>query len=116
MEKMPALVEASMELVEAGQGLVENAKPEIEALDTFSKVTAGAKTAIVAKDFIKIPNTIKKMVVDFKDEILETKDAIQAIKDLNKISLDAKKCAEDKKYQPRECYFHIHGEIKPTKK
>ena len=59
---------------------------------------------------------MKKMIEDFKDEILETKDAIQMLKDLNKVGDEAKKCAEAKKVYPRECYVHIHGDIKPTKK
>eukprot|EP00347_Sterkiella_histriomuscorum_P006763 403351521 len=116
LDKLPALVQSSMALVEAATSLVQNAQGEFEALSTFEKISAGAKTAIVAKDVVKIPNTIKKMILQFKDDIMDTKDAIQAIKDLNKIADDAKKCVKDKKHQPKECYIHIHGEIKPTKK
>lgn len=38
------------------------------------------------------------------------------LKDLNKVGEDSKKCIEAKKTTPRECYIHIHGDIRPTKK
>ena len=76
LNKLPKLVETAMSLVEAATSVVENAKGEIEALNAFEKVKAAAKTALVAKDVAKIPGAIKQKIEDFKQDIMDTKDAI----------------------------------------
>lgn len=67
LNKLPAIVESAMQLVEAVTGIVENAKGEIESLNAFEKVKAAAKAAVITKDVAKIPSTIKKMIEDFKE-------------------------------------------------
>lgn len=76
MEKLPKLVETAAELASAVSDLKDNAKDEFEALGGFEKVKAIAKTVGIMKDVPKIPVMIRQAIQTFKDDIMETKDAV----------------------------------------
>lgn len=68
-EKLPALINDIMRLVDKADTLRSNASDEFDELGDWGKVKAIAKTLKLLADLPKIPAYLKKFVADLKGEI-----------------------------------------------
>lgn len=89
--------------------MVDNAKPEFEALSGYGKVKAIANGAKLVSDSPKIPNFIKKTLSDLQNEIKEIQELSEILKNPQPIADNGKKCGDAKKFRPIECYEFIYG-------
>lgn len=73
-----------------------------------------AKCIGIIRTAPKIPGVVRSAIERFKNEILDTKDAVSEISDFAKFGASVKKCVAGKKQKPYECYTHVHGPITAT--
>jgi|LauGreDrversion4_2_1035121.scaffolds.fasta_scaffold671821_2 flagellar capping protein FliD len=91
-EKMPKLLESLEELASAVVTLTDNAASEFEALDTFDKVKAVAKTASLVASVPKVVAQIKNILTGMAGDIKDIKDVCTQLSDLKGIADGGAKC------------------------
>jgi len=70
----------------------------------------------VGKNVSKIPQFIRQTLSDFKDYLMNIKEAVEYITNEQKLGDDSKKCYDAKKTKPVDCYIHVYGQPQPEKK